>query len=345
MSVYKRSNVYWCKWVIGGKEIRETTGTTDKDQAQEYHDRRRAELWRTSKLKEIAIETWDEAALQWITEHAQHKKSYATDKTRLSWLTKYLSGIRINNISTDTILTLRKDLLKDREPSTANRFLAVISAVLNYAHAKGKLSGVPKIPYLAEDNDRFIWLTQSQADKLIDELPEHLAEMARFALATGLRRANVTNLEWKDVDLARRVAWIWADTAKGKKHISVPLNDDAVTLLEAKNKVNKFGYIFTYKGEPVTRTTTAAWYKATARADIDPDFTFHGLRHTWASWHVMSGTPLSVLQQLGAWRSLDMVQRYAHLAPDFVAQYANNSKREVGTIVGTAELANIKLTC
>ena len=61
---------------------------------------------------------------------------------------------------------------------------------------------------------------------------------------------------------------------------------------------------------------------------IDPAFTFHGLRHTWASWHVMAGTPLSVLQTLGGWRSLAMVQKYAHLAPDFTVSYAENSARD-----------------
>ena len=50
-------------------------------------------------------------------------------------------------------------------------------------------------------------------------------------------------------------------------------------------------------------------------AGIDPEFDFHGLRHIWASWHVMGGMPLPVLQPLGAWASLDMVMRYAHLAP------------------------------
>ncbi|WP_215852633.1 tyrosine-type recombinase/integrase [Acidithiobacillus ferrooxidans] len=47
--------------------------------------------------------------------------------------------------------------------------------------------------------------------------------------------------------------------------------------------------------------------------------TWHGLRHTWASWHVQAGTPLAVLKGLGGWASLEMVQRYAHLSPDHTA--------------------------
>jgi integrase len=50
------------------------------------------------------------------------------------------------------------------------------------------------------------------------------------------------------------------------------------------------------------------------------------LRHTWATWHVMGGTPLEVLQKLGGWKDLRMVQRYAHLADSFVDRYAENAK-------------------
>jgi len=58
---------------------------------------------------------------------------------------------------------------------------------------------------------------------------------------------------------------------------------------------------------------------------IDPGLTFHDLRHTWASWHVMGGTPLDVLRQLGGWADMTMVLRYAHLAPGYVAGYAENT--------------------
>jgi hypothetical protein len=47
------------------------------------------------------------------------------------------------------------------------------------------------------------------------------------------------------------------------------------------------------------------------------------LRHTWASWHVQAGTPLHVLQKLGGWESVEMVQKYAHLSSDHLAEYVN----------------------
>ena len=65
-----------------------------------------------------------------------------------------------------------------------------------------------------------------------------------------------------------------------------------------------------------------AWRAALARVGIT-DFRWHDLRHTWASWHVQAGTPIHVLQELGGWSDIRMVQKYAHLAPEHLAEYAD----------------------
>jgi integrase len=59
-----------------------------------------------------------------------------------------------------------------------------------------------------------------------------------------------------------------------------------------------------------------------SRAGID-NFRWHDLRHTWASWHVQSGTPLFALQELGGWESAEMVRQYAHLAADHLTPFAD----------------------
>ena len=71
----------------------------------------------------------------------------------------------------------------------------------------------------------------------------------------------------------------------------------------------------------MTQVSTKAWYGGLKRAGID-NFRWHDLRHTWASWHVQNGTPLFVLQELGGWESVEMVRRYAHLAADHLAPFA-----------------------
>jgi len=226
--------------------------------------------------------------------------------------------------------------LLERTTATVNRYMAVVSAVLHYAHEKGKLAGVLKIPFMKEPRERFRWLTREQAVALIDELPEHLSCLTRFALATGLRRANVTGLTWDNLDLARKIAWVWPDEAKAAKPIAVPLNDDAMAALRERQGTHA-QYVFTYHGKPIHLTTTKAWKKALARAGILAGFTFHGLRHTWASWHVMGGTPLEVLKELGGWADLKMVQRYAPLAPGYVAAYVGNASLGLPTKPPTQE--------
>ncbi|QKM48927.1 Tyrosine recombinase XerC [Burkholderia glumae] len=171
---------------------------------------------------------------------------------------------------------------------------------------------------------RIRWLTPAQAERLLAELPEHLADMARFSLETGPRRSNVTGLQWSQVDIVRRVAWIHPDQAKAKKAITVPLSETAIAVLlrqRAKKRAPEFvDSVFVYHGRPVYQTVTEAWRKALKRAGIS-DFRWHGLRHTWASWHVQRGTPLQVLKELGGWETLEMVQRYAHLSAAHLAQW------------------------
>jgi len=136
----------------------------------------------------------------------------------------------------------------------------------------------------------------------------------------GLRKRNVTDLEWSQVDLQRNVAWIHADQAKGGKSIHVLLNATAMDIL--RKQIGKHPIrVFTYRGKPINQVNTKAWRRALERAGID-DFRWHDLRHTWASWLTQKGVPLNVIQEMGAWESTEMVKRYAHLAPEQFRKHA-----------------------
>ncbi len=331
MSLYRRGNIWWCGWKIGGARIRETTGTADRTEAQEYHDKRRAELWRESRLAEKRIPSWDEACLAWCTEHACNKSSYADDKSRLRWINPQLTGKALTAINKELLIELRTRCAKGteergpRSPATCNKHLAIVSAVLNYAKDKSQIPSVPKIPYFSGTGARLRYLTHEEATKLLKELPEHLKQITRFGLATGLRRTNITLLQWENIDLGRRVAWVWPDEAKAKKAISIPLNDAAVAVLQEQLGKDPV-FVFTYRGTPLYHVKTRAWDSACERAGVS-GIDFHTIRHTWASWHVMAGTPLDVLMKLGGWSSMTMVLRYAHLHPGYLADYAGNVSR------------------
>lgn len=224
----------------------------------------------------------------------------------------------------DRIKQARKD--QGASNATVNRMLSVPRAILRRAEMDWEwLDRAPKVRLLPEPSRRVRWLHQEEAERLIAELPKHLKAMARFTLATGLRQGNVKGLRWSQVDLDRRIAWIHADQAKGRKAIAVPLNAEAMKVLERQLGKNP-SYVFTYGGTPVKQVNTKAWKAALRRAGVE-DFHWHDLRHTWASWHVQQGTPLHVLQELGGWETVDMVRRYAHLAAEHTAHYAERTSR------------------
>ncbi|MCA1324765.1 site-specific integrase [Herbaspirillum sp. alder98] len=103
---------------------------------------------------------------------------------------------------------------------------------------------------------------------------------------------------------------------------TIPLNEDAMRVLLARHGAHPV-YVFTCRGNKIIQASTAAWYQALERAGIQ-DFRWHDLRHTWASWHVQSGTPLLALQELGGWESFDMVRRYAHFSQHYLSVFAAN---------------------
>jgi len=362
MSINKPENSknWWIDIRHNGQRIRQSTGTDDRQAAQEYHDRVKAELWQQERLDTRPKYTWAEAVKRWLAEH-KTKKSLDDDKDRLRWLSKHLASLTLDQITID----ITEDLIKARQEqpagggeyqrkieravssSTVNRHMAALSGVLHSAAAWGWIAAAPKIRKLAEPKIRISHLTRDEACRLITELPQHLAEMAAFTLATGLRENNVLELEWRDIDQRRRIAWVHSDRLKHTnpntpiKPLAVPLNNEALAVLKMREiAAENLRFVFSYKGKPIGKASNHAWQKARTRAGM-PEFHWHDLRHTWASWHVMSGTPLEVLKELGGWSDLRMVMRYAHLSAGHVAKFAD-SMRPAGEVCYDQNLPTLK---
>jgi integrase len=321
MALYKRKNVWWIDISHNGKRTQRSSGTSDKVTARMLHDKIKSELWKTQHFDVKPEKTWVEAVMRWLSE-SQHKRSLRDDKVHLRWLDKYLKKYKLSEITRDVLDDLSKLKLKEGvKPASANRTLALIRSILRKAVREWEwLDKAPVIRLHKEDTRRIRWITRDQANRLIQELPKHLADMCAFSLATGLRRANVTGLKWCDVDLVKRHALIHADQAKAKKAIPVPLNENAIAII--RKQIGKHQqFIFSYGGNRIIQCSTKAWKKALKRAGIE-NFRWHDLRHTWASWHIQSGTTLQELQQLGGWSSFEMVLRYAHLSSEHLRRAA-----------------------
>ena len=330
MSLYKRkdSPYWWVKLTVSGHRVSESTGTAHKRQAQEYHDKRRSELWEQQRLGVKPRRSWDEAVLRYLGEEVK-KKSVGDDKLHLRWWQPRLEGMCLTQITRDVVDRYKQESQRSGlSDATTNRRLQVLRAVLRRAALEWDwLDKLPRFRLLKEPQGRVRYLTREEAGRLLVELPEHLRAMARFSLATGLRQGNVKGLRWAKVDLERCSAWVDASEAKGKRAIPVPLNAEAMRVIDEQRGRHP-EWVFTYRGRPFEfKTSTKAWRRALQRAGIE-NFRWHDLRHTWASWHAQSGTPMHVLQKLGGWQTPAMVQRYAHLGMDDLKRYAEQVRME-----------------
>lgn len=310
MSLYKRGEVWWIALRHRGRRVRRSTGTSDKQAAKRQHDELKARLWQEKRSgRQLA-----DALLLWTK---------AKDRSRRELIT--LRQIRSAYKDRPLIDVTEPSLIEtfgDKGPGTYNKLVGIIRAALKMAAKTGWIETAPSIERRKEPPGIVCFLNADEWKALYAELPDHLQPMAAFSVATGLRWSNVSRLTWDRVSLQRKMVWIDAPDAKGRRGIGIPLSKSALAVLRRMD--GREGFVFTYRGKPISSPKTA-WGKATKRAGLE-GFRWHYLRHSFASWHAMAGTPMEVLQQLGAWRDPKMVQRYAHLAPSYVARFADNAK-------------------
>lgn len=307
---YKRGEIYWIRFTDSrGKRVARSLRTSSEREA----NKRAAETIRSYRAKEEEGHTLEDALVIWLKAYDRT----ASEKSSIRKLLEHYPNRPLSQINGHDI----QDALSHLKPATYNRTANNIRAAINMAVDRGWCKPV-KIPRkkVVKKTPRF--LSKDEWERLKAELPTHLKPIVIFSLATGLRKSNVINLNWQQVDMAKKVAWVNAEHAKGKKTITIPLSTTALDVLYSLNPQD-IGRVFTFKGEPIL-DVRRAWNNALKRAEID-NFRWHDLRHTWASWHVQSGTPLAVLKELGGWSDISMVMVYAHLAPEHLSQWADNA--------------------
>lgn len=295
----------------GRRRLRRSTRTSDREEAQRLYDEAAARVWKEREGGRRFVD----ALNAWLAAQERSRQELsALKQIRAKYPDRPLRDVTAENLA-DTFAHL--------SAATFNRTMNVVRAALNIAEGRGWIERSPKIARRKVPVRSFRWLTREEWAKLRAELPDHLRRMADFALATGLRWGNVANLTWERVDMKGRRCWVEAGSAKGRRAIAVPLSTAAMQALrEARGE--RTGFVFTYAGHAL-RSPKTAWASAVDRAGIKP-VRWHDLRHTFASWHVMNGTPLPAVKELGGWATLEQVMIYAHLAPSHVAHYAENAR-------------------
>ncbi len=159
-------------------------------------------------------------------------------------------------------------------------------------------------------------LNSEEEERLLKAASPHLRPIIITALNTGMRKMEIASLQWKNVSLKNRVLVVTAENSKNSKPREIPINTTLLKelkVLKASNGCSKFVFVYEKKKGVVQPVGDfkISWMKAIERSGIS-NFTFHGLRHTFASRLAeMNVHPFQAQRILGH-SSVNMTEWYSH---------------------------------
>ncbi len=269
-------------------------------------------------------------------------------------------GQKVLSLSPLALERYKRDRLAGgAKPATVNRDLEALRNCCNYLVAKGKVSRNPvrlaapgrqtqpgQVAKLKEPEGRVRFLSEREEDALLKECRDpQLRAVVLLGIHAGLRiPSEALSLTWENVDLSRGSLTVLGTHSKTSRTRTIPVNS---VLREALRGLRmgglRTGPVFRGRGKGQAgpaplRSVRTAFDTARERAGLGKDVTPHVLRHTFASRLVMAGVDLRTVQELGGWRNLAMVQRYAHLSPSHLAEAVERlARRNFTTLLQTPD--------
>ena len=324
----RKPGEWWIRYVdASGRYRREKAGTWAS--ARDLYTKRKNDALEGRKLPEKlrrAPVLFDEIARDALAWSDEHKRSAVNDHYRMKKLLHWFGGKAADSITHGEIEAhLQSESWK---PATWNRVRALLSMVYRIAIRNGKMSANPVrlVPSKASHNERVRFLAPDEEKRLraaiVQKFPERLAEFD-LALHTGMRRSEQYGACWEQVDWERRVLTVPRD--KGGRTSYVPLNAAALrALTELLRRTADSGLVC--GGSRSSRW----WFDQAVEDSGIAGFTWHSIRHTFASRLVMSGADIRTVAELLRDRTLAMVMRYAHLAPDYKLEALHRMELKFG---------------
>jgi integrase len=326
----RRGSPHW--WIRyadqNGRIVRESTNTTVKKLAREILAKKKVLVaeGRHLDVKKIPKTTFFELCDQYWKLEGKNKRTKGLENILKIWK-KAFGNIPLRDLTQQRVekfLTERTESEK-LSPASRNRHLAMLSSLFNKGieweiAVENPARGIKK---LREKGARTRFLDQGEIDRLLKKSSDDLRPILVVALHTGMRRGEIFNLRWADVDLKNRVITV-KESKSGKKR-TIPIDDTLFSTLRGLSSRFTKGLVFPAPRSPkngkekVRYDVKRAFDNALTKAEID-DFRFHDLRHTFASHLVMNGVDVKTVQELLGHASLTMTMKYAHLAPDHRAR-------------------------
>ena len=195
--------------------------------------------------------------------------------------------------------------------------LNLLTWIINYGIKNNLCQGISfHIQKPTVNNEKTEDLTPVQLEALLVAIEADgnisVGNMMRMALYSGMRRGEIFNLKWDDVNF--ETGFIWIRDPKGGKDQKIPMNDMARGILKSIVQTRS-SYVFPGQGGGKRVTLGRAGTRIREAAGLPKDFRpMHGLRHAYASMLASSGkVDMYVIQKLMTHKSPQMTQRYAHL--------------------------------
>lgn len=313
-----------------GERVRRPTGTADRREAEALEAKWKLEAHQAKFWGIQPGRTFDELILGYLKAVSGEKRAAERDAYTIKQLKPFFTGRDLKTLRrSDVRAYIEKRKAEGVGPATINREIGLLSAAINYACREWEWN----IPNIAEGmrlkppEGRVRSLTVAEARRLIEEAERQqrsplLADFIRLALNTGCRRDELLRLEWSRVDLKANLLLLEGRNTKNGKRRSVPLNIEARTALLNLARYRETHcpaspWVFVHPDGERLQSVRQAFGTALERVGIE-NFRIHDLRHTCASWLVGAGQPLPVVRDLLGHSTVQMTERYAHLAPENV---------------------------
>lgn len=331
--LYKRGNIWWVRFQSRGQEIRRSSFTSIKADAKEFEQRLKSQYARIARGDKPRI-TFNNAKDKFIGDYFAARKLAVSSQMRyltsLIALTDFFQDCYIDEINRAKVIEFANKRI--HEGVNPEKDLACLSSMLSYMVDCEAIEINPVITIkrklIRKKAARVRFLTKKQYEALLAKADDKIKPLIVFAVETGIREEEQMSLQWSQIDGARNELRL-TTTKSGLPRV-VPLSPLASSQISAQTKRPGNHYVFTnengqryaqnIKGLPSFRK---AWEGALRRSGIK-DFTWHDLRHTFASWaikgwHDWQHNEKMKIADLSSWlghQSLQMTMRYAHLNVD-----------------------------
>jgi integrase len=236
-----------------------------------------------------------------------------------------LGKLRLSAVTHEKIIALHRGITKPQDgaagaPTTANRCVALIKAVFNWAKTHGFWTGANPAESIQKnkENSRRRYLQATELARFFEAVQE-TAEPAKsffmLALLTGARRSNVLGMRWRDIDMDEALWHIPALSAKAGEEMDIPLTPEAMAVLKQRQlDVGASEWVFPADSKSGHyEEPKRAWATLQKRAALE-DLRIHDLRRTMGSWLVRTGANTAINAKALGHKSLQAAAVYQRIA-------------------------------